>query len=138
MFHRFVEYREMQQLRKDHRAQQRRRQLFTFLGVLGTLLMVLIVIEVAIPAKPTVAAPAKTTEITESVKTVPDADPQDMPELQDIQAFAEAVTKPLDTLSDADLALVKSKANDPCYEANAVLPKDQMIQAISSCEEILK
>ena len=135
MFHRFVEYREMQQLRKDHRAQQRRRQLFTFLGVLGTLLMVLIMIELAMPAKPTAA---KAPEPTKSVQVVPAAESQETQELQDIQAFADAITKPLGTLTSDDLNLMDSKAKDPCYESNAMLPKDQMIQAISSCEEILK
>jgi hypothetical protein len=58
--------------------------------------------------------------------------------MQDIQAFADAVTKPLDTLSDEDLDLIGRKAKDPCYETNAILPKEQMLQAISSCKEILK
>jgi hypothetical protein len=135
MFQRFTEYREMQQLRKDHLAQQRRRQLFTFLGVLGSLLIVLVVIEMAMPAKPTAASPAKTTEVTESIKAAPTVEVQ---AVKEIEAFADAVTKPLDTLSEDDLALVHNKAKDPCFETNAMLPKDQMIQAISSCKKILK
>lgn len=134
MFQRIAEYREMQQLRKDHRAQQQRRQLFIFLGVLGALLMVLIVIEAVMPGTPTAAKP---TEQTKSVQMVSTVDPQET-ETQDIQAFADAVTKPLGTLSEEDLALIDRKAKDPCYETNAMLPKDQMLQAISSCKKILK
>src|SRR4051794_11999417 len=127
MFDRIIEYREMQQLRKDQRVKQQRRQLFIFLGVLGTLLLVLLAINAATSPN---SSDAKTPERVKTVQMVPTEitqETQETPEMQDIQAFADAVTKPLDTLSDEDLDLIGSKAGDPCYEANAMLPADQMI-----------
>jgi hypothetical protein len=120
MFNRIIEYREMQQLRKDHRIKQQRRHLFIFLGVLGGLLLVLVVIEMAMPAKPTAASPAKTTEVTEPIKAAPTVETQ---EVQEIEAFADAVTKPLDTLSEDDLALVQTRPRIPALKPTPCCPR---------------
>lgn len=113
MIKRYTEYREMQQLRKDHLAKQKMRYLLLFLAILGALLLGMSVIEAVKPAEPV--------KTTVSVKH------------QEIEKFADMVTKPLETFTKEDLALLDAKAEDPCYAKNAMLPKAEMIVAITAC-----
>jgi hypothetical protein len=129
MFKRIIEHREMQQLRKDHLAKQRMRYTLIALVIMIPMFAVLAVIEAATPAEP-VKAEAKTAE---SVPTVSAANQQ---EIQDIESFAYIVTKPLDELKSSEIDLMGEKASDPCYEKNALLPREEMIVAIKKCKNL--
>lgn len=129
MFSKIIEYREMQQLRKDHLAQKKMRQALIFFGICVALLLVMSVVDAMKPApvkpvKHSIHSPSKPAAFS-------DAQQQ---ELDDIKQFAVAVTKPLETLDQDDLDLVQSKAGDPCYENNTQLPADKMVVAISACK----
>lgn len=123
MFKQIVEYREMQQLRKDHLMQKKQRMMFVILAILGVVLLATYVVKTVIPTNPVKAAAA--------VSTVDAAKQQEM---SDIQEFAGAVAKPLEDLKKEDLDLVDSKAEDPCYAKNTQLPADEMIVAITACK----
>ena len=60
MFKRYTEYREMQQLRKDHLAKQKMRYALIALVVMIPLFAVLAVIEAAAPAEPVKAVKSET------------------------------------------------------------------------------
>lgn len=115
MLKRYTEYREMQQLRKDHLAKQKMRHLLILLAILGVLLLGMSVI--------------KAIKLAEPVKSVSTVSVKH----QEIEKFANMVTKPADTLTAEDLALLNAKAEDPCYAKNAMLPKTEMIIAIAAC-----
>lgn len=123
MFKQIVEYREMQQLRKDHLMQKKQRMMFVILAILGVVLLATYVVKTVMPTNPVKAAAA--------VSTVDAAKQQ---ELSDIEEFADIVTKPSDQLESTDFDLVGKKAHDPCYEKNALLPREEMIVAITACK----
>jgi hypothetical protein len=123
MLKRYTEYREMQQLRKDHLKKQRMRYGLIFFAIMGVLLIAISVVEAVSPA-----APAKSTA---KVSTV---DQQKMQEKQEIQEFAYIVTKPIDELTSEEIDAMGAKAGDPCYEKNALLPEDEMVEAILACK----
>jgi hypothetical protein len=122
MFKTYTEYRETQQLRKDHLAQQNRRYALIAMAILIPLFAILAVVEAKTPDAP--------------AKPVPVVSPANQQERQDIEEFADDITKPAYTLSSDDLDFVGEKAKDPCYEksADALLPKEQMIAAITACK----
>lgn len=126
MIKRYMEYREMQQLRKDHLMKQRLRMMFIIMAILGVVLLATYAVEAVMPT-----APAKSAVTTSSA--ISSANQQEM---QDIQEFADTVTKPLDELEQEDLDLMEAKANDPCYEKNATLPREQMIEEITTCKSL--
>src|SRR3954470_6610137 len=121
MFNRYMEYKETRQFRQAQAISQNRRQLFVLFPIMGTLLVAISAVKAVMPTEPAKSA-------------VPSVLTTQQKELQDIQRFAVVVTKPLDTLTSEDLDLVGSKAHDPCYESNAMLPAEQMVEAISTCK----
>lgn len=117
MLKQYIEYREMQQLRKDHLAKQKRKQALILIAIFGALILVMGVIGMAKPAEPVTQTPAAAVSNHQ----------------REIEKFADVVTKPVDTLSSEDLDFIGSKAGDPCYEKNAMLPREEMISAITAC-----
>jgi hypothetical protein len=126
MFKRYTEYREMQQLRKDHLAKQKMRYALIFMAVMGTLLVAMMVVEAV--SKP--SSPTKTAEVVSAISAA------NQQEIQDIESFAYIVTKPLDELKSSEIDLMGEKASDPCYEKNALLPREEMIVAIKKCKNL--
>lgn len=126
MIKQFIEYRETQQLRKDHQKKQKLEYALVVFAILGVLLIAMTAVEIMQPAPPAKPVAVKSQETQEM---------QEMHEMQDIQAFAAAVTKPLDQLTDEDLALVEAKAGDPCYEENTQLPSELMVKTIKACKQ---
>jgi len=120
MFKRYTEYRETQQLRKDHLAKQKMRYALIALLIMVPLFAVLAVVEASAPAEP--------------VKTAPAVSPANQQETREIEEFAYIVTKPLDELTSEDIDLMGKHSKDPCYEKNALLPREQMIVAITKCK----
>ena len=124
MIKRYIEYREMQQLRKDHLRKQSMRYLLVFFAIMGTILLVTYAVDAFKPAEM-----AKSTSV-ESVSTVSAAEQQ---KTQEIEEFAYIVTKPLGDLTDEDFDFIDTKAKDPCYEKYAMLSSEQMIKKITAC-----
>jgi hypothetical protein len=128
MFKQYREYREMQQLRKDHLKKQKLRYGLIFFAIAITLLLAMAVVEGITPAEPAKSASTQYQETPQET--------QDRQERQEIEEFALAVTKPLHTLTREDLDLVGAKAKDPCYEKNATLPQEEMVEAIATCKNL--
>lgn len=129
MVKRYLEYREMQQLRKDHLRKQSLRYLLILMAILGVVLAATYMVEAIKPTEP-----------VKSVKPVaavaPTQNLEDIEEIQDIEEFADIVTKSADKLTSEDLDLLTVKAKDPCYEKNVMLPQEQMMEAIAACKSL--
>jgi hypothetical protein len=124
MIKKLIEHREYQQLRKDQRNEKKMKQAGILLLVGLTLLLAVGAMEKLYPeSKPVAAVPAPVTASTPASS-----------EAEDIEHFATVVTQPLETLSTEDLDFVGSKAGDPCYENNASLPPEEMIEVITACK----
>lgn len=124
MLKRYIEYREMQQLRKDHLRKQNLRNLAIMASALVVLLVGTYVVKAFRPVESSQAAkPTGPSLVSQK-------------EMQEIEEFATAVTKPMGELTKEDLDLVGAKAKDPCYDKNAQLPQEQMMSAIAKCKGI--
>lgn len=130
MFKQIIEYREMQQLRKDHLMKQRQRMMFIIIPVLCVVLLASYIVDAVKPSEPVKAA--TTSQSTQEVPTMSDSVKQQ--ELSNIEEFAYMVTHPVDEMQSGDLDLLDDKANDPCYEKNAQLPEEEMVVAITACK----
>lgn len=122
MFKNIIEYRETQQYRKDQKQKQKLQYGLVLFAILAVLLIATTAVEAMTPSKavkPTVSTTVATT---------------DQQETQEIQAFATAVTKPLDQLTKEDLDLVDAHDEDPCYADNVKLPSELMVQTIKACK----
>ena len=131
MLKQYIEYRETQQLRKDHLNKQKQRQALIIIGVLGALLALVMFVKALSPAEP-VATPA-TPVVSGATAAQPEQQSQAV--VQDAEKFAVIVTKPLDTLTSEDLDFIDTKADDPCYADNTQLPKAEMVDAIVACSK---
>lgn len=120
MFKNIIEYRETQQYRKDQKQKQKLKYGLVLFAILSVLLIVTTAVEAMSPAEP--VKPATVVATTEQ------------PEIEEIQAFATAVTKPLDQLTKEDLDLVDAHDEDPCYADNVKLPSELMVQTIKACK----
>ena len=130
MLKHYTEYRETQQLRKDHLAQKKQRQAFLIVSILGALLTLVMIVKAVTPAEPVTAA-------TPIVQPVTAATPAEIPveATAEAEQFAVIVTKPLETLTSDDLDFMTEKAEDPCYASNVQLPREEMIAAIVACSK---
>lgn len=121
MLEQFMDYRERQQMRKDRLQKRNMRYLFILFGLLLVIGIAASAVEAVKPEeKP------KSSAVTMSVA--------DQQELQKIEEFTEIVTKPVGEVTSEDLALIDTVKNDPCYEKNALVEKELMVDAIAKCK----
>lgn len=133
MFDRFLEYREAQQFRKARQRRQNIRYLIMFSAVLLVLLLGAYVVDAVKPAEATDTKPVATAPNQPEVQETQEIQ-EEQQVTSEIERFAYIVTKPMDTLTSEDIDFMGEKAKDPCYEKNAMLPRDQMVEAITACK----
>lgn len=144
MFKRYMEYKEtkefnkeMKRIRKHQERKQKLRILIISSGVMVAMFAALLGIELATPPE---AAKSDSTVSVETQQETPQAE-QELEAIQaeqqatsEIEKFAYIITKPLEDLTSEEIDFMGTKAGDPCYEKNALLPEEEMVSAIAECE----